>query len=101
MMVMMVVVLCIRYLTGILPTCLIEGHKYWLDDNDNLRGYPDAKDEKSGLYEHVILVEVSNMSPLVVASWRSADLSWVRSLSGGWDRGAQAIWPQWFSCFPS
>lgn len=48
-----------RYLFGLIPTALLESHKFWLDDNDNLRGYPNTKDEKTGIYEHVLLVSIA------------------------------------------
>jgi thiol-disulfide isomerase/thioredoxin len=47
-----------RYLYGVLPQALIDGHRFWMDDNDNLRGYPLGRDKKTGVYEYVILIEI-------------------------------------------
>ena len=54
-----------RYLCGVLPSALLESHHFWLDDLDNIRGYPHARDEKTGLYEHVLLIETDKMSSRV------------------------------------
>ena len=45
-----------RYLYGVVPQALVERHLWWMDDNDNVRGYPTTRDKKTGIYEHVILV---------------------------------------------
>mmetsp|Transcript_7246 Transcript_7246/g.21392 ORF Transcript_7246/g.21392 Transcript_7246/m.21392 type:complete len:5155 (-) Transcript_7246:1654-17118(-) len=50
-----------RYLDGLVPTALLEKHKYWLDDNDVLRGYPDTKDEKTKVYPHVIFITINEL----------------------------------------
>ncbi len=47
-----------RYLYGVLPSALLDTHLFWMDDNDTLRGYPIVRDEKSGLYEHVLFVRI-------------------------------------------
>lgn len=52
-----------RFLHGAVPSALLESHTFYLDDNDVMRGYP-AKDEKTGIYPHVILVEISKSSKL-------------------------------------
>jgi len=47
-----------RFLYGELPQVLIDQHSFWMDDNDNIRGYPNVRDKKTGLYEHVLLIEI-------------------------------------------
>jgi hypothetical protein len=44
-------------MVGLLPSVLVDEHRFWLDDNDNIRGYP-LRDPKTGLYPHVLLIEI-------------------------------------------
>jgi hypothetical protein len=53
MTMMMMVMMMVVMMMIIMMMC-----RYWMDDNDNIRGYPDARDEKTDLYEHVIYIEV-------------------------------------------
>ena len=46
----------VRFLYGLLPSALLESHDFWMDDNDNIRGYPQEKDEKSGIFDHVLMI---------------------------------------------
>ena len=46
----------VRFLYGLLPSALLDGHDFWMDDNDSIRGYPQEKDEKSGVFDHVLLI---------------------------------------------
>jgi len=80
-----------RYLYGVLPAALLDGHDYWLDDNDTLRGYPRARDEKTELYEYVLFVTIDKTSKratvakrfltAVRAEWTDAELAHLGMLS--------------------
>lgn len=54
-----------RFLHGVLPSALLEQHLWWMDDHDNIRGYPLVKDDKTKTYDHVILVEVDRQASQV------------------------------------
>ena len=47
----------VRYMTQI-PAALCESHLFWMDDLDNIRGYPMVRDKKTGLYEHILFIEL-------------------------------------------
>ena len=51
-----------RYLFGVLPAALLEAHSFWMDDNDNIRGYPLEKDAKTDQYTHVLRVTFVSQS---------------------------------------
>jgi hypothetical protein len=48
-----------RFFFGILPSGLLDNHEFWMDDNDVIRGYPTTKDKKTGVYEHVLMIEIN------------------------------------------
>ena len=47
-----------RLFVGILPQVLVDSHNFWQDDYDNIRGYPKERDDKTGLYPHVLFVDL-------------------------------------------
>jgi hypothetical protein len=38
-----------RLLYGLMPAALLETHRFWQDQEDNMRGYPIKEDDKSGI----------------------------------------------------
>jgi hypothetical protein len=68
-----------RFLSGVLPAALLESHRFWQDQDDNLRGYPRSETDRD---QSIITVKLSTMGRIDGLNSQGAYASVSRTVGG-------------------